>query len=1104
MSVLSAGIPAQAAGFSLSQASAVINAGEQADLDIQGSAKLARFTSADDNIATVDQDGVVTGIRAGQTTVTARIGATGKTCKVSVITPSIKLNKEAVTVYTGASVKAKATVKGTDKTVTWESSNGDVATVDEKGSVTAVAPGKAIIKAKANGKQAAMKVTVVKAGTSLNNHTASLSTRKPGNTATLKATVNGPKAAVTWTSSNPAVASVKAGKVTAKAEGTAVITATANGISDTCSVTVKKGSVNITQDAADLYLGGTEVKTLKLTTNAGKNETLEWRSHDSNIVAVDAKGVLTAKAKGQTTVEAVSSDGTNDICVVTVSGTATEILENEVVLKTKGYDRTHTLTTAVNGKTQKITWKSGNTKVVTVKNGKLTAKKAGEATVTATANGVSDTVKVTVNDFEPSVTLSQSQATLYTGKGNTLTLKAAVDGSSTKAAWSSSDASVADVSSKGKVTAKKEGSATITATANGVSDTCTVTVKETKTVLPESLYMAKGDTAELDVDVIGKSQKVTWKTGNKKVVAVKNGVLTAKGYGEADITATANGKSAVCHVTVSECTHTFDSGVVTKEPSCGAEGVKTFTCKLCKATYTESIPMTDDHEWGGWHVTTEPTEDKEGVKERTCSVCKKVEKESLPKADHVHDYKAVNTVNATCTEQGYTDYACACGDTYQGDYKDALGHAWGNWQVTRRPTETVAGQMKHTCTRCRTIETKEIPAEGHTHSYTSKVTPATCTQKGYTTHTCACGDTYTDSYVNAKGHIWGAWKTTKEATEEEEGISTRYCANCGEAEARAIPKVEPEKPHEHEWKVVFTREPGCETQGCTKYACACGETYFGDYIPEVGHDIEEEVIKEPTCAAEGEKKLTCKREGCTYSVTRVIPKLEHEMEETVIREAHCEVTGESLFTCRLCGVKNHKEYPAPGHDWQFVKTISQASKAGSAGDYYACANCEEKKVDNEVAWHPNPEEIEKDMYTRVMYEYPTGTEWKTKEDAWEEGDDAYADDQKPTDPKYQYGYACGGLARTLQHELFGNRTPVKASYTDPSQLLPGDEIITYDYQNSNTGGHAWIVMETHPETQEIYTCNMAETNGRTYIRWMEIMTFNDFRAYTQDIYTCYY
>lgn len=120
-------------------------------------------------------------------------------------------------------------------------------------------------------------------------------------------------------------------------------------------------------------------------------------------------------------------------------------------------------------------WKSSNKSVVSVSSkGKLTAKKAGTATITVTVEGTSATCKVTVKN--PSLKLGSSSLALDVGKSKTI--KAAATGISNKITWSSSNKSVATVNSSGKVTAKKAGSCTITAKANGITAKCRVSVTD--------------------------------------------------------------------------------------------------------------------------------------------------------------------------------------------------------------------------------------------------------------------------------------------------------------------------------------------------------------------------------------------------------------------------------------------------------------------------------------------------------------------------------------------------------------------------------------------------------------------------------------------------
>ena len=166
-----------------------------------------------------------------------------------ILVSSVTLNKSELSLYTGESETLTATVTPNDATnpnVTWSSDKPEVATV-ENGEVTAKAAGTATITATADGKSATCTVTVTAAtvpvtGVTLNKTSTSLYV---GDTETLTATVapdNATNKAVTWTSSDSAVATVdQNGVVTALARGTAVITATAadgRGASASCTVTV--------------------------------------------------------------------------------------------------------------------------------------------------------------------------------------------------------------------------------------------------------------------------------------------------------------------------------------------------------------------------------------------------------------------------------------------------------------------------------------------------------------------------------------------------------------------------------------------------------------------------------------------------------------------------------------------------------------------------------------------------------------------------------------------------------------------------------------------------------------------------------------------------
>ena len=141
-----------------------------------------------------------------------------------------------------------------------------------------------------------------------------------------------------------------------------------------------------------------------------------------------------------------------------------------IYTKTK---KTITLKAVVTGNSNKVTWKSSNTKVASVnQSGKVTAKKAGTTTITATANGKTAKCKVIVK--KPTLKLTKSSAKIKKGKKVTIKAKATP---AAKIRYKSSNKRVATVTSKGVVKGKKKGTARITVTANGVKKTFKVTVK---------------------------------------------------------------------------------------------------------------------------------------------------------------------------------------------------------------------------------------------------------------------------------------------------------------------------------------------------------------------------------------------------------------------------------------------------------------------------------------------------------------------------------------------------------------------------------------------------------------------------------------------------
>ncbi len=197
------------------------------------------------------------------------------------------------------------------------------------------------------------------------------------------------------------------------------------------------------------------------------------------------------------------------------------------------------------------TWKSSNSSIASVNSyGKVTAKKAGSVVITAKIKKGEASCSITVNKTE--VSISKTSASLE--RGATLTLTAKTSNQS-PVTWKCNKKSIATVDDKGKVTALKPGEAIITASSDGSSATCKLTVKKPSIELNKSqVTLYRGDSCQLSATV-SSGIRPTWKTNRKSVAIVDdNGVITAIKHGTATITAKVDGVEKRCEVTVAQPT----------------------------------------------------------------------------------------------------------------------------------------------------------------------------------------------------------------------------------------------------------------------------------------------------------------------------------------------------------------------------------------------------------------------------------------------------------------------------------------------------------------------------------------------------------------------
>lgn len=349
-------------------------------------------------------------------------------------------------------------------------------------------------------------------------------------------------------------------------EGVSAVAMPANGEIKASYVTLNKNTLALTINTAETL--SAVVGPFHTT-----NKALAWESSDAKIATVDNNGKVTAVAAGTATITVKTANGKQDVCAVTVADAVqppvkvTGVSLNKKTLSlTVGKSQSLAATVSpANAADKSLKWSSSNKSVATVTQaGKVTAKKAGTATITVASvaePSVKATCKVTVKAAVVAVkkvTLKPTKATL--GVKEKLTLKATVtpsNATSKKVTWKSDKKSVATVSSKGVVTAKKTGTAKITATAGGKKATCKITVKKAPSKLTlnaKKKTVKKGKTYQLKVKLPKNtaSNKITYTTSNKKVATVSSaGKVKGIKKGTATITAkTFNGKKARIKITV--------------------------------------------------------------------------------------------------------------------------------------------------------------------------------------------------------------------------------------------------------------------------------------------------------------------------------------------------------------------------------------------------------------------------------------------------------------------------------------------------------------------------------------------------------------------------
>jgi uncharacterized protein YjdB len=302
--------------------------------------------------------------------------------------------------------------------------------------------------------------------------------------------------AVAWISSNPAIATVSgSGMVSLVHRGAATITAIADGVTASVGAEVNAPpptSVTVTPSST-LIQSGQRAQLAAAAFDASgavdSGAAISWSSSNSGVASVSGSGEVTAGSVGNAIITA-SSGGASGTATVQVTSSAPVVASVSVAPASSSLypGRTKQLTATLEDGSGNVlsgipvSWSTSNANVGSVSSSGLVSGVAvGSVTITATAAGHSGTASVTVSaPVVASVSLSPSASTLAPGQTTQFTATAR-DASGTVlsvgVSWTTSDGTVASVSSSGLVTGNANGSATITATAGSVSGTAAVTVE---------------------------------------------------------------------------------------------------------------------------------------------------------------------------------------------------------------------------------------------------------------------------------------------------------------------------------------------------------------------------------------------------------------------------------------------------------------------------------------------------------------------------------------------------------------------------------------------------------------------------------------------------
>ena len=452
-----------------------------------------------------------------------------------------------------------------------------------------------------------------------------------------------------------------------------------------------------------------------------------------------------------------------------------------------------------------------------------------------------------------------------------------------------------------------------------IGENTTPVIKETRIGVEYFWSGGRGFAPVLDTPVVS--------IGDSSVASYSNKTLSGLKEGTTELTATLYGvtSSTSPPVSVHDCKNHWDTGSITKKPTCTEPGEKTFVCSICESTKKESVPATGHAYASTWTTDIAAACEKAGTESRHCTnenCTATTEQRSI--AALGHNWKDNGDETAICTRNG-------CKATHT--------HAWDSGTITTEPTCTAQGERTYHCIYeengiCTATKTEAVKKLGHRYILTKRDKP-TCESDGILYGKCSrCSKTITqqDTKNPALGHDW-----------KDNGDGTATCSRegCG-------------KNHTHDLDSgTTTVAPTCTTTGEKKYCCAYTNCPYKktESLKATGHKNKEtRNYKKPTCKYEGYTGDTyCKDCGTLLSSGKPTKKFDHDWNSgTVTKKATCKEEGSVTYTCENCGETETVSTKKTKHDYR-EEQHKNATCTENGYSISVCQVCNDKKKEEIVA-----------------------------------------------------------------------------------------------------------------------------------------------------------